>query len=70
MTTEAKLVQAAKLQGVSLELYLKRMLEPDVPPPLVPRNSLYGFLKDYGPAPSLEDIREVRAEMFGGHKRL
>ena len=37
--------------------------------PVVPRQSLYGALAKYGPAPSEEDIAEVRREMWANFPR-
>lgn len=38
-------------------------------PPKRPLRSLYGILKEYGPAPSAEDIDEVRREMWSNFPR-
>ena len=64
---EAQLLASAKAQGVSLELYLQRMLEQDAKSKRLaarPLKSSYGVLAKHGRAPSAEEIDANRAEMF------
>lgn len=66
---EAQLAANARAQGVSLEIYLQRMLEQEANTEAVtpkPLKSSYGVLAKHGPAPSLEEIKANRAEMFRG----
>ena len=64
---EAQLAAKAQAEGVSPELYLRRMLEQQLnikQPGGRSLKSSYGILAKYGPAPSAEEIDENRAEMF------
>ena len=63
-----RLKERAQLEGLSLEVFVRRVVEGSVlsdseQGPKLPLKSARGLLKKYGPAPSIEDINEVRAEM-------
>jgi len=64
--TEARLAANARSQGVSLAVYVQRMLEDAVSAEESPKRlkSSYGVLAKHGPAPSFEEIKAHRAEMF------
>ena len=64
-----RLKERAQLEGLSLEVFVRRVVEKSVlsdseEGPKLPLKSVRGLLKDLGPAPSEEDIRRNRAEMF------
>jgi len=64
-----RLKERAQLEGLSLEVFVRRVVEGSVlselpSTPKVPLKSVRGLLKDLGPAPSEEDIRRNRTEMF------
>lgn len=64
---ETELAAKAEAEGISPELYLRRILEHELimtRPPARPLKSAYGVLAKYGPAPSAEEIDQNRAEMF------
>ncbi len=66
---EAALKLRADAQGVSPEGFVHEVLENLlVPAPAnrTPKETGYGMLAKYGPAPSAEEIDENRAEMFRG----
>jgi hypothetical protein len=69
---EARLAAQAQAEGVSVEAYLRRMLERELESKqdrTRPYKSLYGALSRFGPGPSAEDIDANRADMFGGFAR-
>jgi hypothetical protein len=66
---EAALRAQANAQGVSEEGYVRRILERDLAispalSSLLPFETGYGSLAQYGPAPTAEEIDANRAEMF------
>jgi len=72
----AALQAKAQAEGLSPDTYVGRVLEtnlvakPDEAEPVRrPLKSAYGILAKYGPAPSEEDIAEVRREMWGNFPR-
>ena len=72
----AALQAKAQAEGLSPDSYVGRVLKHTLasrggetePAPLQIKNS-YGILSKYGPAPSEEDIAEVRREMWGNFPR-
>ena len=69
---EAELRAKAKTEGITLEAYLRRLLERELksaPSAHGPLRSSYGVLAQYGPAPSAEEIDQNRAEMFRNFAR-
>ena len=63
------LKERAQLEGLSLEVLVRRLVEKSVLADAsgtskLPLKSAWGILKDLGPAPSEEDLKRNRAEMF------
>ncbi len=63
------LKERAQLEGLSLEVLVRRLVETSAladssGASKLPLKSAWGILKDLGPAPSEEDIKRNRAEMF------
>jgi hypothetical protein len=72
----AALQAKAQAEGLSPDSYVDRVLEktladvPEQPEPVrLPLKNSYGILAQYGPAPSEEDIAEVRREMWANFPR-
>ena len=69
---EASVKAQALMRGLSVEAYLRGVVERDLrlaeenAPFLRPLKSGWGLCADLGPAPSAEEIDENRAEMFRG----
>jgi hypothetical protein len=69
---EASVKAQALLRGLTVEAYLRDIVERDLRPaeenasPHRPLKSGWGLCADLGPAPSAEEIDENRAEMFRG----
>lgn len=64
---EGELMAKAQAEGVSAELYLRRVVERELTPKRPSGKPLmtgYGILAKYGPAPSAEEIDENRKDMF------
>jgi hypothetical protein len=67
----AALRAKAEAEGLSPDSYVGRVLEKTLveTEPVVPFKNSYGILAKYGPAPSEEDIAEVRREMWANFPR-
>jgi len=69
----AALQAKAQAEGLSPDTYVGRVLEKtlvvEAEPVRRALKSAYGILAKYGPAPSDEDIAEVRREMWGNFPR-
>jgi hypothetical protein len=67
----AALRAKAEAEGLSPDSYVGRVLEKTLveTEPVVPFENSYGILAKYGPAPSEEDIAEVRREMWANFPR-
>lgn len=69
---EASVKEQALLRGLSVEAYLREVVESDLrlaregAPSHRPLKSDWGLCADLGLAPSAEEIDENRAEMFRG----
>jgi hypothetical protein len=63
--------QLSPLDRVRLVEQVMEIVKVDVEErqPKKPRRSLYGVLAEFGPAPSAEEIDEVRREMWGNFPR-
>lgn len=62
--------QLSSVDQVRLIARLAAELEQRLPtPPKPPTKSLFGILRDLGPAPSEEDIAEIRREMWANFPR-
>ncbi len=65
----ASLQLKAKLDGLSVDAYLEKLLQKDLaafldlPLPWRPLKTAFGSLAHLGPAPTAEDIDENRAEL-------
>jgi hypothetical protein len=62
----AALKAKALAEGLSLEGWLRKIVEQEAEPPRKPLKSARGILAKYGPGPSAEEIDENRREMFKG----
>jgi hypothetical protein len=73
---EAKLLAKAQAEGTTPEQIVRQAIQPvldsvpeEIFPGRKPRKSSRGLLAHLGPAPSAEDIDEVRKEMFANFGR-
>jgi len=68
----AALQVKARAEGLLPDSYVGRVLEKtlvETEPERLPFKNSYGILAKYGPAPSDEDIAEVRREMWANFPR-
>jgi predicted DNA-binding protein len=72
---EAKLIALAQTKGVSTGDLVREVIDkilaeaPDVSIQKEPTRSLRGLFANHGPAPSVQEIDENRAEMFANFPR-
>jgi uncharacterized membrane protein len=72
---EAKLLALANAKGISAEELVREAIDkilaeaPETASCKKPTRSLRGLLAKYGPAPSIEEIDQNRAEMFADFPR-
>ena len=62
----AALRAKALAEGLSLEGWLRKIVDQEADPPRKPLKSAYGILAEFGPGPSAEEIDENRRDMFKG----